>query len=57
MAGALAYEFVTPPDPSLAITRFDFDRDPDRMQAFSQVYDTYRDAALTDFHARAAASC
>jgi hypothetical protein len=52
MAGALAYEFVTPPDPSLAITRFDFDRDPDRMQAFSQVYDTYRDAALTDFHAR-----
>jgi tannase/feruloyl esterase len=52
MAGALAYEFVTPPDPSLSITRFDFDRDPDRMQAFSQVYDTYRDATLTGFHAR-----
>ncbi len=52
MAGALAYEFVTPPDPSLTITRFDFDRDPDRMQAFSQVYDTYRDATLAGFHAR-----
>jgi Tannase and feruloyl esterase len=52
MAGALAYEFVTPPDPSLAITRFDFDRDPARMQAFSQVYDTYRDATLAAFHAR-----
>src|SRR4029453_13338463 len=39
MAGALAYEFVTPPDPSLAITRFDFDRDPARMEAFSAVYD------------------
>jgi Tannase and feruloyl esterase len=50
MAGALAYEFVTPPDPSLAITRFDFDRDPERMQAFSQVYDTYRDAMLAAFH-------
>jgi feruloyl esterase len=52
MAGALAYEFVTPPDPGLAITRFDFDRDPERMQAFSQVFDTYRDAALAGFHAR-----
>jgi predicted enzyme related to lactoylglutathione lyase len=52
MAGALAYEFVTPPDPSLAIMRFDFDRDPDRMQAFSRVYDTYRDATLAGFHAR-----
>ena len=52
MAGALAYEFVTPPDPSLAITRFDFDRDPGRMQAFSQVFDTYRDATLAAFRAR-----
>ncbi|HVZ22203.1 MAG TPA: DUF6351 family protein [Vicinamibacterales bacterium] len=52
MAGALAYEFVTPPDPSLSITRFDFDRDPARMQAFSEVYDTYRDATLAAFHAR-----
>ncbi len=52
MAGALAYEFVTPADPSLAIVRFDFDRDPGRMQAFSQVYDTYRDARLAAFRKR-----
>ena len=51
MAGALAYEFVTPPDPTLQITRFDFDRDPPRMQAFSEVYDTYRDATLARFRA------
>jgi len=52
MAGALAYEFVTPPDPALAISRFDFDRDTERMQAFSEVYDTYRDATLRRFRAR-----
>jgi feruloyl esterase len=52
MGGALAYEFVTPPDPSLAITRFDFDRDPARMQAFSAVYDTFRDATLAAFRKR-----
>ena len=38
--------------PVFAITRFDFDRDPERMQAFSQVYDTYRDATLAGFRAR-----
>jgi pimeloyl-ACP methyl ester carboxylesterase len=52
MAGALAHEFVTPPDTALTITRFDFDRDPARMQAFSEVYDTYRDATLERFRAR-----
>ena len=52
MAGALAHEFVTPPDPSLAITSFDFDRDPARMQPFSLVFDTYRDATLADFRKR-----
>ena len=52
MAGALAHEFFTPPDPSFAITRFDFDRDPARMEAFSAVYDTYRDATLAAFRKR-----
>ncbi len=52
MAGALALEFVTPPDPSLTITAFDFDRDPARMDAFSAVFDTYRDATLAAFQAR-----
>ena len=56
MAGALAYEFFTPPDPSFSIARFDFDRDPARMEAFSAVYDTYRDATLAEFRS-AAASC
>jgi feruloyl esterase len=52
MAGALAHEFLTPPDPSFAITQFNFDRDPKRMGAFSAVYDTYRDARLTEFRKR-----
>jgi feruloyl esterase len=52
MAGALAHEFFTPPDPTFAITRFDFDRDPARMEAFSAIYDTYRDATLAGFKAR-----
>ncbi|MEO8260495.1 MAG: tannase/feruloyl esterase family alpha/beta hydrolase [Acidobacteriota bacterium] len=52
MAGALAHEFFTPPDPAFAISRFDFDRDPARMEAFSAVFDTYRDATLAAFHAR-----
>jgi poly(3-hydroxybutyrate) depolymerase len=52
MAGALAHEFFTPPDRAFAITQFDFDRDPARMDAFSAVFDTYRDATLAAFHAR-----
>ena len=52
MAGALAYEFFTPPDPSFSIARFDFDRDPARMEAFSAVYDTYRDATLAEYRRR-----
>jgi predicted enzyme related to lactoylglutathione lyase len=52
MAGALAHEFFTPPDPAFAITRFDFDRDPARTEPFSAIFDTYRDAALSAFRAR-----
>ncbi|HEU4691128.1 MAG TPA: tannase/feruloyl esterase family alpha/beta hydrolase [Vicinamibacterales bacterium] len=52
MSGALAYEFFTPADPAFAITQFDFDRDPARMEAFSSVYDTYRDATLAEFRKR-----
>jgi feruloyl esterase len=52
MAGALAYEFFTPPDPSFDMARFDFDRDPARTAAFSTVYDTARDAALAAFTTR-----
>jgi hypothetical protein len=52
MAGALAHQFFTPPDPAFAITSFNFDRDPARMEAFSQEFDTYRDVALAPFKAR-----
>jgi feruloyl esterase len=52
MSGALAHEFFTPPDPAFAITQFNFDRDPARMDAFSSVYDTYRDATLAEFRKR-----
>ena len=52
MAGALAHEFFTPPDPAFAITSFDFDRDPARMEAFSAIFDTYRDATLAAFRKR-----
>jgi pimeloyl-ACP methyl ester carboxylesterase len=52
MAGALAHEFFTPPDPGFSILDFDFDRDPARMEAFSREYDTFRDATLEPFHAR-----
>ena len=52
MAGALAHEFFTPPDPAFAITGFDFDRDPARMEAFSALFDTYRDATLAAFRKR-----
>ena len=52
MAGAVAHEFFTPPDPAFAITKFDFDRDPARMEAFSAVFDTYRDTTLAEFRKR-----
>ncbi len=52
MAGALGHEFVTPPDPALSTLNFNFERDPARMQAFHQVYDTADDVQLTGFRQR-----
>ena len=52
MAGALGYEFVTPPDPSLSTLNFDFERDPPRMQAFHREYDTADDVQLTGYRQR-----
>lgn len=49
---AMANEFFTPPDPAFSMYNFNFDTDPARLEAFSQVYDTYRDATLSAFHAR-----
>ena len=52
MAGALAYYFITPPDPKLNILAFDFESDPARMQAHSQMFDTYRDDRLQAYRQR-----
>lgn len=49
MSGALGFEFVTPPDPTLTVLNFDFDRDPVRMQAFHREYGTADDTALRGF--------
>ena len=52
MAGALGYEFVTPPDSTLSTLNFNFERDPQRMQAFHRVYDTADDVKLEGFAKR-----
>ena len=52
MSDALKHEFFTPPDPSFDILKFNFDTDPARMEAFSQVYDTYRDTTLAAYRNR-----
>ena len=52
MVDALVNEFFTPPEPTFNPLAFNFDTDPARMQAFSAVYDTYRDDKLAAYKAR-----
>jgi len=52
MQDALQGYFVTPPDRKLSIYRFDFDRDPARMDAHSWMFDTADDVKLSGFRAR-----
>ncbi|WP_326542083.1 DUF6351 family protein [Pseudorhodoferax sp.] len=52
MVDALVNEFFTPADPAFNPLAFNFDTDPARMQAFSAVYDTYRDDRLAAYKAR-----
>jgi pimeloyl-ACP methyl ester carboxylesterase len=52
MQDALQGYFVTPPDRSLSIYAFDFDRDPARMAAHSWIFDTGADVQLQGFKAR-----
>ncbi|MDM0046236.1 DUF6351 family protein [Variovorax dokdonensis] len=52
MVDALVNEFFTPPDPTFNPLAFNFDTDPARMQAFSAIYDTYRDDRLSAFKGR-----
>jgi Tannase and feruloyl esterase len=52
MQDAMKHEFVTPPDPSLSIFTFNFDRDPLRMDAYAWIYNTASDVELKPFKAR-----
>lgn len=52
MIDALRNEFFTPPQPDFQALDFNFDTDPARMQAFSEVYDAYRDDQLAAYKAR-----
>lgn len=52
MQDALQGYFVTPPDRSLSIYQFNFDRDPQRMDAHSWMFDTGEDVDLAGFRAR-----
>lgn len=52
MEDALQGYFVTPPDRSLSIFRFDFDRDPARMDAHAWIFNTADDVDLAGFRAR-----
>lgn len=52
MQDALQGYFVTPPDRSLSIYKFDFDRDPQRMDAHSWIFNTADDVKLAPFKAR-----
>ena len=52
MQDALQGYFVTPPDRGLDIMKFNFDKDPARMDAHSWIFDTAKDAKLAAFQAR-----
>jgi len=52
MQDALQGYFVTPPDRSLTALRFDFDKDPARMDAHSWMFDTATDTELKGFKSR-----
>lgn len=52
MEDALQGYFVTPPDRSLSIYQFDFDRDPQRMDAHAWIFNTADDVKLSGFQAR-----
>lgn len=52
MQDALQGYFVTPPDRSLTVFNFDFDRDPPRMDAHAWMFNTADDVDLAGFRAR-----
>jgi feruloyl esterase len=52
ISGALGFQFATPPDPTLTVLNFDFDRDPLRLESFHRVFGTADDVLLKGFHRR-----
>ena len=52
MQDGLQGYFVTPPDRSLSMFAFDFDKDPARMDAHSWIFNTADDVKLAPFKAR-----
>ncbi len=52
MQDALQGYFVTPPDRSLTVFDFDFDRDPARLDAHAWIFNTADDVDLAGFRAR-----
>jgi len=52
MQDALQGYFVTPPDRSLTVFNFDFDRDPARLDAHAWIFNTADDVDLAGFRAR-----
>ena len=52
MQDALQGYFVTPPDRSLSVFSFNFDKDPARMDAHSWIFDTAADVKLAAYKAR-----
>ena len=49
MQDAIRNEFFTPADPGFSILNFNFDKDPARMKAFGEIYDTWQDAELAEY--------
>lgn len=49
ISGAVGYEFATPPDPSLNMLNFNFDRDPARLRAFAAIYNSADDVDLAAY--------
>jgi feruloyl esterase len=51
MQDAIRHEFFTPWDPTFSILDFNFDTDPARMEAFGEIYDTWKDVELSAYKA------
>jgi len=51
-SAAAGFVYATPPDPTLTLLSFDFDRDPLRLDAYHRIYGTAGDVLLKGFRQR-----